>query len=204
MTSELHGTVINYTDIKDIPSRNAFLDKNIFNETQEIISKGKELLFMPNDLHEMHIQEKKYQKSLYKIVLFGVFQDGRKATVVLSGIMPYFEVVIPDKINNVDNDVSENALYLFEKLKQCKYACPEKFEIIKGKTFKGYQKNRKTFARFFFNKLKTRKEAIKFVTEQGYETTTNDTSCYYRIVCRDYQISFSSWITINNYDIKNH
>ena len=204
MSTQLHGTVIDYKDIKSIPNRNGFLDKDIYEETQELISKGHQLLFMPNDLHEMHIQEKKYQKALYKIVLFGVFQDGRKAAIVLSGIMPYFEVIIPDKKDGEDIDTSETALYLFEKLKQCKYACPEKFEIVKGKTFDGYNKTKKTFARFFFNKLKTRKEAIKFVSDQGYDTTTNDTSCYYRIVCRDYKISFSSWITIDNYDIKRY
>jgi DNA polymerase elongation subunit (family B) len=213
MSSKLHGKIFEYSQIKNIPNRNGFLKKDIYNTIQELITKNKELLFMPNALHEMNIQEKKYEKGMYKLILFGAFQDGRKATVVLSGILPYFEVIIPeldnkDDINKDDIDkdshYSEYAFKLFERLKNFKYACPEKFEIIKGKTFKGYQKRKKTFARFYFTKLQNRKEAIKYVDEQGYETSTNDKSCYYRIVCRDYKTSFSSWVNIKNYKIKTY
>jgi hypothetical protein len=87
----LHGTVITYNDIKNIPSRNIFLEKSIYNETTETISKGQPLLFMPNALHEMHLQEKKYDTATYKIVLFGSLLDGRRASVVIKGLKPYFE-----------------------------------------------------------------------------------------------------------------
>jgi DNA polymerase elongation subunit (family B) len=224
MECHLHGKVFNYSQIKNIPNRNGFLDKNLYNDTQELITKNKELLFMPNAIHEMTIQEKKYDKSLYKIVLFGALQDGRKTTVVISGILPYFEVIIPEtnecdidefNKNNTESqqtnlpkcdnsNQSDQAIHLFSQLTNLKYACPEKFEIIRGKSFKGYQKNKKMFVRFYFNKLKTRKEAMKYVEERGYETTSNDRSCYYRVVCRDYQTSFSSWIKINNYKIKSY
>ena len=208
----LHGEVITYNQIKNIPSRNAFLEKSIYNETTENISKGITLLFMPNALHEMHLQEKKYDPANYKIVLFGVFIDGRRSTVVISGIRPYFEVVIPeqhkdqtDDNSSIDNNSEQDiALSLYNKLKQTKFACPTSFEILKGKQFNGYQKNRKTFARFYFDKLKSRTEAIKYVKTQGMDTTADDASCYYRVVCRDYMTTFSSWVNISNYTIRTY
>ena len=208
----LHGEVITYNQIKNIPSRNAFLEKTIYNETTENISKGITLLFMPNALHEMHLQEKKYDPVNYKIVLFGVFIDGRRSTVVISGIRPYFEVVIPEQHKDqtddnlsIDNNSEQDiALSLYNKLKQTKFACPTSFEILKGKQFNGYQKNRKTFARFYFDKLKSRTEAIKYVKTQGMDTTADDASCYYRVVCRDYMTTFSSWVNISNYTIRTY
>lgn len=199
--SSLHGKVITYNQIKKLPSRNAFLEKEIFAETSETITKGTPLLFMPNGLHEMHLQEKKYDPSHYKIVLFGALIDGRRSTVVISGIKPYFEAMIP-----IQDDSSEScvALDLYNKLKRMKYACPNNFEIIKGRQFKGYQKERRVFARFYFDKLKTRNEAIKFVRSNGFDTTADDTSCYYRVVCRDYLTTFSSWVNISDYKVRTY
>ena len=67
----LHGSVINYEDIKNMPPRNMFLENKCFTDTDNTIASGKPLMFMPNALHEMHLQEKKYDPALYSIVLFG-------------------------------------------------------------------------------------------------------------------------------------
>lgn len=195
----LHGRVIDYLQIKHLPSRNVFLDQNIYNQINDDITDAKPLLFMPSDLHESHLQEKKYEKSKYSIVLFGALLDGRRATVVVNGIKPYFEVLLPN-----EEDASETAISLFNSLKQKKYACPESYEVIKGKSFKGYHKERQTFVKFYFEKLKSRREAIKEIRAKGYETTSDDTSSYYRMVCRDYLTSFSSWVYISEYNIRTY
>lgn len=205
--SELHGKVITNKQIKKLPFRNAFLEKDIFDQVNNDITKGKPLLFMPNDLHEMNLQDKKYGTSSYKIILFGTLLDGRRATVVLNGIKPYFNVLIPpisDEAKADGETESSVAQGLFNKLKATKYATPEKFEIHKGKRFKLYSETRDTFAKFYFSKLKPRRDAIKYVREQGYETTVDDTSCYYRVVCRDYRTTFSSWVNISDYTIKDY
>lgn len=191
----LHGSVINYEQIKHMPTRNAFLDQSTHKEINELISKNKTLLFMPNSIHEMHLQDAKFNTAKYKIVLFGILLDGRRATVVLNDLKPYFEVVIKE---------SAEALNIYNKLKQTKYACPISFDIIKGKQFDGYSKERKTFARLYFDKLKMRNEAIKFVKSQGMSTTSDDSSCYYRVICRDYMTTFSSWVNISNYNVKTY
>ena len=195
----LHGTCLTYSDIKMIPERNSFIEPDIYAEINDKILKGKPLLFMPNSLHENATQEKKYDKAKYKIVLFGVLMDGRKASVMLNAICPYFEVVIKD-----GPDVNEKAIEIYNKLLQNKYTTPERFDISRGREFKGYNKEDSVFVRLYFNKLKTRTDAIKFIKSQGYITTTDDTSCYYRVVCRDYLSSYSSWIVISNYSIKTY
>lgn len=213
--NELHGKVIDYLQIKNIPMRNAFLDQKIHKCINDDITTGKPLLFMPNDLFETHLQEKKYDKAKYTIVLFGVLLDGRRATVVVTGIKPYFEIMLPVKIDSTEINTSETtdtmeintselAMSLFNDLQQKKYACPESFKIIKGRKFKGYHKDKRTFVKFYFNKLKTRCEAIKELRSKGYETTSDDTSSYYRMVCRDYLTSFSSWVNISEYNIKTY
>ena len=216
--NELHGKVIDYSQIKHIPMRNAFLDKKMYRDINDDITMGKTLLFMPNDLFETHLQEKKYDKSKYTIVLFGALLDGRRATVVVTGIKPYFEIMLPIEVElqatsstsetkldlQETSSTSEIAMSLFNSLQQKKYACPESFEIIKGRQFKGYQKDRRTFVKFYFDKLKTRREAIKELRANGYETTSDDTSSYYRMVCRDYLTSFSSWVNISEYTVKTY
>jgi DNA polymerase elongation subunit (family B) len=202
----LHGKVINYNQIKNIPSRNAFLDKGTYDKISEDISTGETLTFMPNDLHETHLQDKKFDKSKYCIIIFGVLLDGRRATVVIKGIQPYFEVMLPED----EKDPSGLATKIYDELlnlkndDDVKIADPENYEIFKAYKFKGYSENRRTFAKFYFNKLKTRKEALKYVIEQGYETTSDDFSCYYRVVCRDHLTTFSTWVDISNYKIRTY
>jgi DNA polymerase elongation subunit (family B) len=198
--NELHGTVINYLQIRKLPIRNAFLDKKIYETVSNDINIGNKLLFMPSNLHEMHLQEKKYEKSKYCIVLFGVLLDGRRASVVITGIKPYFEVMIPETCDNA----SELAMEIFNNLKQDETTKPESFEIIKCRKFKGYSPNKQTFIKFYFDKLKIRKAAIKEVREKSYDTTSDDINSYYRLVCRDYLTTFSSWVYISKYTIRSY
>jgi DNA polymerase elongation subunit (family B) len=198
----LHGRVIDYNCIKNIPGRNAFLNQDTYKQINNDISSTKPLLFMPNDLHETHLQDKKYSKSEYRIALFGVLLDGRRATVVIKGIKPYFEVRMVK--NSKECDLSADAEDLYDKLKEHKYASPESYEIFKAKKFKGFSETRSTYVRFYFLKLKTRREAIKEVRNMGFETTSDDTSCYYRLVCRDYLTTFSSWVYLSDYKIRTY
>lgn len=194
----LHGKVINYNQIKDLPVRNEFLEPKQKQIVDAKIQSNAPLMFMPNYLHEAHVQDQKYKPSKYKIILFGVFTDGRKASVVISGIKPYFEILLSDE------SPSEQADKLYIKLDQLKYAKPDNYEIHTGKEFKLYKKKNQTFMRIYFTKLKNRKEAIKIVREMGLSTSADDISCYYRVVCRDYLTTFSSWVTISNYSIRKY
>ena len=203
MSVSLHGKVIHYDQIKDIPNRNSFLDKKIYDEISQNIKSGKPLLFMPNYIYEDNFQDKKYEKAVYKLVLFGVLLDGRRATIVISGIIPYFDILI-NKDDCNDNNENEHASELFESMKSQPDISPEKFEIVRGKHFKSFQTERSTFVRCYFNKLKTRNAAIKYIRSKRYYTANDDLSCYYRVVCRNYLTTFSSWVTISDYNIRTY
>lgn len=220
--NELHGKVINYDQIKNIPNRKAFLNKDIYDDVDISINQLEPLLFMPNDLAELtNLQDKKFDKPVYKIVLFGVLLDGRKATVVISGISPFVDVLMPHNINSefaiepnitIESESKElyedtsriNALDLYEKLKRQKDTCPIKFELVSGKYFKTYQKDKSMFARFHFNTAKSRRNAIDYIRNNNYETANDDTSCYYRVVCRNMLTSFSSWVVLTDYTIRKY
>ena len=198
--NHMYNTVIDYNDIKNIPDRNKLLDETLYKSITYKISKIQDLLFMPNDLHELKLNDPTIKKNVYKLVIFGVFLDGRKAVVVINGVVPYCEMVLNDN----------NASDIFESLKEVIHegnkidTKPIKYELFNAKTFKGFQKDKKSFVRFYFHDTWFRKLAINHLISKGYETTSDDLSCYYRVFCRDNLTSISSWITLKNYYVKNY
>jgi DNA polymerase elongation subunit (family B) len=206
----LHGSVIRYSELKQtLPKRYNYTDPQKCEKINQLLDERKEILFLPTYLQETSIQDEKYKKAKYKIILSGIFTDGRKVNVVIDGIEPYFEVRIP---NLVDGTIKVGRGNSIEYITPSQYikrvrllldrdeiTKPEKTSMIKGKPFKYYQEHKSNFIRFYYLKIKNRKEAIKLVRNHGYETTTDDLSCYYRVVCRDYLTSFSTWIKLNNY-----
>jgi DNA polymerase elongation subunit (family B) len=193
----LHNKVISYNDIKKIlPDRPAFLDKKERCHIDNIIKNCKPLLFLPTYLYETHLQDIKYEKAHYKIILMGVLLDGRKISVVLDNIKPYFEVRLKDgdkefikkQISDIINILETNELTI-----------PDDYIPMKFKPFKYYQKNKSWFLRLSYNKLKNRKLAIEELRKHKYETATDDLNSYYRVVCRDYLTTFSSWAILTNY-----
>ena len=211
--TNLHGKVIGYSDIKNLPKRDDFLDKKIYQKIDDDIKLCKPLMFMPNHVFETNISLKKYEKSSYAIALTGVLVDGRKKTIILSGILPYFEVMLP-----IGCDTEEMRKTLLDKLSclsitkrdntEQKIAPPVSHSIFKAKKFLGYEEEKRTFIRFEYNKLFDRKEAINWILTNtwarkiGLDTTSDDKSCYYRVVCRDYLTTFTSWVEISYYDKK--
>jgi len=195
----LHGRTIQYNQISQMPDRNGYLCPASFAKINNDIRKSSDLMFMPSALHEMHMQDKKYEKSKYKIVLWGILQDGRRATVVLNGIQPYFEVLVPDLPKGDQNgDFAEE---LFEKLKDQSKMEPVKYEINTGRQFKLFKKEKNYYVRFYFNKSTFRKNAIKFVRSEGLQTVHDDLTCYYRVVCRDKFLSFTNWNVLSDYKV---
>ena len=196
----LHGQIIDYDGIQKLPDRDSFLDKPLYKKISEDINFSKPVLFMPSFVYETNLQNKESEnwKSKYCIVLYGVLMDGRRATVVIENIKPYFEVMLPENINE-----SELASELHMLLKQHNLTS-HSFEINKYKQFKGYNSNKRTFVKFYFDDLKSRVDSIKLLRGHNYETTSDDLNSYYRVVCRDYLTSFSSWVYISNYTIKTY
>jgi len=210
-----HNKVFQYENYKfeDI-NRISFLNKAHYKEVNEKIKQKKPILFLPTYLFETHLQDSKYSKSVYKIILIGILADGRKVTVILNGIRPYFEVRVPKEDNDglvkdvdgkkcTSNEFIQN---LVSKINKEELTKPEQISTIKAKPFKYYQEDLSKFVRFYYNKTShktksNRAEAIKCIGKKyGYETATDDLSCYYRVVGRDYLVSFSTWMEISDYE----
>jgi len=212
--SVLHNEVISFKELKrTLPIRYSYTDPQEREQVNKLLDEQKPILFLPTYLQERPMQDVKYEKAKYKIILSGIFTDGRRANVVIDGIKPYFEVRIPDPVKGVikvgrgkRTEYITKDVYisrLRELLARDDLTKPEKTFKSKGKPFKYYQKNQSTFIKFYYLKTKSRKLAIKLVIDAGYETAHDDLSCYYRVVCRDNLTSMAMWVVLDNYAEEN-
>lgn len=191
--NNFHGKIIPYQSKdakKTFPRRSLFVDKIEGKKVSDIISKCQPLNFLPTYLTEMNMSAIRGEPVGYKIVLMGVLSDGRRANVVIKGIKPYFEILLKDE--NIESQISAITA-LLEPL-NIQYET----SVISAKQFRYYHDKESKFLKLSFLKLFDRKKALEIV-QKKYQTTTNDTSCYYRVVCRDYLTTFSMWATLTNY-----
>jgi DNA polymerase elongation subunit (family B) len=206
----LHGQVISFESLKKtLPARYSYLKPDDVNNINKQLTDNSEILFLPTYTQETHMQDEKYAISKFKIVLNGIFRDGRRANVIIDEIEPYFEVHIPDGIDGTikvgrgrEMEFITQQSYIervCDLLNRDKDTTPHKTSKILGKPFKYYQEDNSTFLRFYYWKTKARKTAIQLVRQQGYNTTHDDLGSYYRVVCRDYLTTLSVWATLNNY-----
>jgi DNA polymerase elongation subunit (family B) len=219
LNNPLHGKYINYSELDDNKtelSRNFYIDQcfpQIRDEINEKLKKKKDILFMPifvND--DKDIQDVEYSPYLYKVIISGVLEDGRRAMVVLNGICPYVEVMVPDDVepekykNELINELLSISVDEYNNVTG--ESAGEYFtikisnkpsEIVYGKYFKEFKENNSAFVRIYFNKIKPREYAIKYMLAKGYKTTHNDLNNYQRVVCRDYLISFCTWCKLSKY-----
>lgn len=195
--AKLHNSVISYADLKKtIPSRENFLDQTLKSKLDSDIQNNEELMFLPTYLMETHMQDEKYQKTKYKIVLMGILRDGRRMNVLIDGIEPYFEILIPEGDKESQKKSIDKALSILENDDN---TIPTRKSTSMGRVFKYYQTVKSRFLRVYYLKTKNRQEAIKLIRKNGYQTTHDDLASYYRVVCRDFMTSFSSWVKLNDY-----
>ena len=193
----LHNTVISYNDIKrTMPDRTSYLIKQESEKIDKSLNTKKPILFLPTYLMETSMQDIKYQKALYKIILMGILTDGRRINVIIDGVEPYFEVRIKD---GTKEEQKAQVTEITKILAQNDITIPIRKELIKAKPFKYYQENKSWFLRLFYRKAKDRQIAIDAVRKQGHETATDDKNSYYRVVCRDHETTFSSWALLTDY-----
>jgi DNA polymerase elongation subunit (family B)/DNA-binding transcriptional MerR regulator len=219
-SANLHGQVIDYSNIDKIPGLEKFLDRDLTQKVRIDMNRGKPLLFMPNGTwDERPMQEEEYQKSKYKLVVFGILENGERRTIVINDIEPYFEIKIPDKEENRAL-FAENMFYElhmegdvhYEKYKRQTQTQknaptfgfkvePTRYEICRGKPLHGFQEHDSHYIKVYFDKLAHREYAIRYVRGLRYETAHDDLNNYYRVVSRDYFIPLASWWTIQNYQL---
>ena len=197
ISSSLHDKVIPYSRLKqNLPDRIKFLNPQDREKIDNTIKQKEPIMFLPTYLLETSMQDEMYEKAKYKIILMGVFQDGRKVNIILDDIDPYFEIRIPDGSKESQLTYIQELMDLLDSDETTK---PFKKTVISARPFRYYQPNKSKFLRVFYQKTKTRVAAINLVRRNGYETTSDDLASYYRVVCRDNLTTFSSWAMLTDY-----
>ena len=228
-----HGQVLNFpqsTDVAEItkfisslPKREYFLSPEQKIAVSETIIAGQSILFLPNDLIEQHMHEAwagPHGRMVYKILLFGILVDGSKAAVILDGIRPFFDVKIPDDADDINNpkiaekfistvssivDDRDKRIYVVDR------------EIVSRMPAKYFQENPSKYLRLYFHTTHARKRGIDYflkndVTYTNHHhqpirgkltTASDDFSCYYRKVSREYKIKLCDWNQLTNYTVVN-
>ena len=189
------GRVINYNQIKFVPGRNEYLDQTLVNHVAKQVTAGKSIRFMPNDVEEVHLQDKKYQKAKYKIILHGVLEGGKKSSVIIDGIQPYFVILLSDE------DPEREAARVYAELCGDELMTPLKYSMFEAKPFMLYQENTSPYAKIIFGKTKTRRKALDYLREKDYygKTYSDDLTCYYRMWSRDNEVPFTRWLIITDF-----
>ena len=228
---------------KNIGDRVSYLDAREKANVDALIAAKKPLYFLPCYMQEQKWSLQRYARSEYTIILIGIFEDGRRANVVLNNILPFFEVMLIPRLPQEraasvlsDNDTAQSVARLLndniiltadeqtsldgfltilasnvkKQNKSWKPTAetldPIAYELFEAKPFLRYRPNNYRFARFYYKDNYTRCDAIKllrdlFDSREECLTTHDDLSRYPRVVCRDLQISFSSWCEVSNYTI---
>jgi DNA polymerase elongation subunit (family B) len=219
----LHGKVINFDDINTmIPVRNTYLDPILRTKVKKALNKERSILFMPMSTYDdKPMQKAQYSKSKYVLVLFGIFEDGSRATIAIDDIIPYFEIKLDDDIVDKEEaalelfrDINMSGEEDFENFKNVigiERKTPEfgfkiepiNYEIVAGKPLHIYQDHDSYYMKVYFDKLSMRKDAIAFVRAKGYKTTHDDTGSYYRVASRDNLLPLGNWLSINNFVVDN-
>lgn len=196
LADNLHNRVIQYSSLKGvIPHRQLFLNKAESAKVDNCLKNDESLYFLPTYLMETHMQDVKYGKANYKIILMGILRDGRRVNVVLDGITPFFEIQLPD-----GREAQEAAIdKIMAILENDELTTPVNQSIINAKPFKYYRTEKCKFLRLYYNKLKARSAAIQLIRKHDFTTASDDTASYYRVVCRDFMTTFSSWAILENY-----
>ena len=176
------------------------------------IADNKPVLFMPTDVEDRI----EYQggRQVYVMKLHGSLMNGSKAEVTITDVDVFFDVRIPDR---------PPAASLLSKAGQAKLAGMEGDRLAQfGASLKsivadagapdarientnafpnvGYSVDTKAFKRVHVSNLQQRKKAIAAVRAQGYQTMSDDRTCYYRKAAREYGLPLSSWAILSNYE----
>jgi DNA polymerase elongation subunit (family B) len=156
-----------------------------------------EFLFMPVDIEDYT----DYKNRTYKLRLTGFTETGIKTSIIVDDIEIYFDILcdhyegdslfdFKDPINDLEDIFRENNIDII------------KIDDIYAYPLFGYNDRKKLFKRVYTNNTTDRKNAIEAVRKKGYITASDDLSCYYRKVSRDYLLKYADWLHIQKHNVK--
>lgn len=207
----VEGTVLTLEDLVHIPSRLAFLDAPKVKACRNTITQQRGIEFLPIHIWESYLPEKngvmsldKYAFRMYKVMMFGILKSGEKITVVLDGVLPFFEIRVPKCTGGSETEHHNKFMTTIKKIVEKENYKVKQYKVVSGATIKEYGDSA-DFVQLSFSSIGERSKAIIYFDAQGFETAHDDASCYYRMLCRDSLTSWTSWVTLSGYrTVKTH
>jgi DNA polymerase elongation subunit (family B) len=224
---ELHGSIINYSSNQSfhhLKRRVDLLDKKHYAQVDSLINGimrkdskripteeitcDNSLFFLPNSFKEFNLKNSVSGKNEYQLLVFGTFQDGRKAAICLGGFKPYFELKCPagEQYTSFYKRVREAALE----------TCGDvKISTLQRKGFRRHEFGKSRYIRFEFNTAWERKKTLemfvgkweyrqskKVLTNPGmglaHLATSDDDNHFERVMCRNHDFTLSMWNVIHH------
>ncbi|CAI2201207.1 4253_t:CDS:2, partial [Funneliformis geosporum] len=162
---------------------------------QQSLSGKQPIHFIPTEVSD----DTKYIKgvSSYILRIAGTLINGQKAIVNITGIKPFFDVVVPEEMQ----------LSMFKtklvRILSNTLGGISKFGIehISAFPLQGYHTEKKPYIRVRTWNHYDRNNALKAIRAVGMCTASDDLNCqyYYRKVAREERLSLSSWAILSNY-----
>ncbi len=192
--STFHGKVLSIKNANELVKcgikRDSFLDVSLKRKTDATLASGKELLFLGNDIAQST------SKRDYMLYIHGILPCGSKTTVIITGIKPYVDIRLVE--NESDMDIQrriDDIAAPVEGLDESPYTITFK----QGNDFMYFDHRQYRYARIEFNTISLRNAFIKQCELNQVKTYNNDSSSYFRVVSRDYDLNLSGWNIIRKY-----
>ncbi len=203
--------------IATLPTRKSFLDAELSGRLQKAIGYGKPVLFKPHSASADNIYYQGLTNTM--IVLYGVLEDGSRATAILKNVLSYFYVWVP-KGSDPEELVRKLGVLLdgmtldeYEKWTEDKIRefDRKKFNISplnmyveeykKFLYYRDYTKSRDACVRLEFNTTKERDWCLNVISKKTKLETAEDqgSSDFVNVVCRDHELSFNKWAELSKY-----
>jgi DNA polymerase elongation subunit (family B) len=178
-----------------VPSRRDFI------ELRPAPLEGEPFAMLPIDVEDAMAFENHdgSRRMTYKLRLTGIDAFGYKTTVLVHDVDVCFDVLVPSGADVAAFELE--ALSVLER-SGIEYA---RHERIKAKRFMGYAEQPSDFLRIFFHSKQQRRKAIDAIRAEHYDgrdgytpyqTASDDETCYYRKLSRDFSAPFSDWLEI--------
>lgn len=213
------GTVLRYKGedwLAGLPTRDEIVEEqkpaDLPGKIRAHAGDGKPVFFMPGDVEETNEYEGGFP--VYVLKLFGTMMDGSKAEVTVTDIDVFFDVRIPDhppaaaKLSKAGQTRQAGLepgrqagleAHVRQVVADAGAGHP-RIESISAFPISGYNIEPKLFLRVHLSNLQQRKKAIGAVRAAGFETASDDRSCYYRKAAREGGLPLSDWAVLRDYE----
>jgi len=183
---------------KEAISRKKLVEPKILKEVNFKIKFRKPIVFIPSDVRDEEL--KINGKKEYRMVMFGATEDKQYATVIIKGIMPYFDIKVPKRFGSDIKGVNKFLKVLMKEVK-----CHSR-KIIRGKYIHEYcpENNRPLFVRLFYKRLLDRNIDLGILKDK-YQTVSNLLGKkFYRQIAALKQLELGTVMELNKYDVSRY